>query len=48
LLTASHSRKLDHYLYIHLKYPRDVPKDFLKEFERLVNGFEKHVAATGK
>ena len=26
----------------------DVPKDFLKEFERLVDGFEKHVPATGK
>jgi hypothetical protein len=48
LLTAPHSRKLDHHLYIHLKYPRDVPKDFLKEFERLVDGFEKHVLATGK
>src|SRR5262249_5079835 len=48
LLTAPHSRKLDHHLYIHLKYPRDVPKDFLKEFERLVDGFEKHVPATGK
>ena len=48
LVTAAHSRKLDHHLYIHLKYPRDVPKDFLKEFERLVDGFEKHVRATGK
>jgi hypothetical protein len=48
LLTAPHSKKLDHHLYIHLKYPRDVPKDFLKEFERLVDGFEKHVPATGK
>ena len=48
LVTAPHSKKLDHHLYIHLKYPRDVPKDFLKEFERLVDGFEKHVPATGK
>jgi hypothetical protein len=47
-VTAPHSRKLDHHLYIHLKYPRDVPKDFLKEFERLVDGFEKHVPATNK
>ena len=47
-LTAPHSRKLDHHLYIHLKYPRDVPKDFLKEFERLVDGFEKFVPAKGK
>lgn len=43
LVTAPHSKKLDHHLYIHLKYPRDVPKAFLKEFERLVDGFEKHV-----
>ena len=48
LVTAPHSSKLDKHLYIHLKYPRDVPKDFLKEFERLVDGFEKHVLATGK
>jgi hypothetical protein len=48
LLRAPHSRKLDHHLYIHLKYPRDMPKDFLKEFERLVDAFEKHVPATGK
>jgi hypothetical protein len=47
-LTAIQSKKLDCHLYIHLKYPRDVPKDFLKEFERLVDGFEKHVPATGK
>jgi hypothetical protein len=31
-----------------LKYPGDVPKEFLKEFERLVDGFEKHVPAAGK
>ena len=48
LLTASHSKKLDQHLYIHLKYPRDVPKDFLKEFRLLMDGFEKHVQATGK
>jgi hypothetical protein len=48
LLMAPYSKKLDHHLYIHLKYPRDVPKDFLKEFERLVDGFEKHVPARGK
>jgi hypothetical protein len=46
LLTAPHSKKLDHHLYIQLKYPRDAPKDFLKEFERLVDAFEKQVTAT--
>lgn len=48
LLMAPYSKKLDHHLYVHLKYPRDVPKEFLKEFERLVDGFEKHVPARGK
>jgi hypothetical protein len=48
LVTAPHSKKLDHHLYIHLKYPRDAPKDFLKEFKRLVDGFEKHLPATGE
>jgi hypothetical protein len=47
-LTAPYSKKLDHHLYVHLKYPRDVSKEFLKEFERLVDGFEKHVSAGGK
>ena len=48
LLTAPYSRKLDHHLYIHLKYPRDVSRDLLKEFDRLATGFEKHVPPAGK
>jgi len=48
LLMAPYSKKLDHHLQIHLKYPRDVPKEFLKEFELLVKGFEKHIAVKGK
>jgi hypothetical protein len=48
LLMAPYSQKLDYHLYVHLKYPRATPKAFLKEFERLVDGFEKHVAARGK
>jgi hypothetical protein len=48
LLMAPYSKKLDHHLYVHLKYPRDAPRDFLKEFERLVDGFEKHVSSGGK
>jgi hypothetical protein len=47
-LTAESSKKLDQHLYIQLKYPRDVPKDFLKEFRLLMDRFEKHVQATGK
>ena len=48
LLMAPYSKKLDHHLYAHLKYPGDAPKEFLKEFERLVDGFEKHVPAGDK
>lgn len=42
-LLAPYSKKLDQHLYIHLKYPRDVPKEFLKEFDQLVDEFDKHV-----
>jgi len=44
LVMAPYSRKRDHHLYVHLKYPRDVPEAFLPEFERLMTGFEKHIA----
>ena len=47
-LMAPYSKRLDHHLYVHLKYPREVPKEFLQELERLVNRFEKHVPARGK
>jgi hypothetical protein len=47
-LTAIHSKKLDQHLYIQLKYPRDVPKEFLNEFKVLVDAFEKYVPAPGK
>jgi hypothetical protein len=40
-LAAPYSKKLDHHLYIHLKYPRDASEDFLKEFKLLVNDFDK-------
>jgi hypothetical protein len=43
LLTAPYSKKLDHHLYIHLKYPRDVSKEFAAEFDKLVNAFDEHV-----
>jgi hypothetical protein len=32
LLRAPYSKKLDHHLYVLLKYPSDVPKEFLQEF----------------
>jgi hypothetical protein len=48
LLTAPYSKALDHHLYVHLKYPRDVPRDFLREFSELIDGFDRHVRARGK
>jgi len=48
LLLAPSSKKLDHHLYVHLKYPRNVPKEFLKEFERLMDDFEKHVPVAAR
>ena len=47
-LSAPYSKKLDRYLYIHLKYPSNVPKEFLKNFKRLTNGFEAHAALQAK
>ena len=41
LVMAPYSKKLDHHLYAHLKYPRNVAPEFLKEFEALVNRFEE-------
>jgi hypothetical protein len=48
LLLAPYSKQNNQHLYVQLKYPRDVSKEFLEEFERLVNGFERHVPAKGK
>jgi hypothetical protein len=45
-LDAPYSKKLDHHLYIHMKYPRDVPKEFLEGFKRLTQEFDKHARAT--
>lgn len=47
-LTAPYSRKLDHHLVVRLKSPRDVPREFLREFERLVGEFDRHVVPPGK
>jgi hypothetical protein len=42
-VTAPYSAKLDQHLYIHLKYPHDVSKEFREKFDHLVNSFDKHV-----
>jgi hypothetical protein len=42
LLLAPYSSKRDAYLMVHLKYPRDVSPEFLKQFTELVNSFEKY------
>ena len=45
---APYSKKLDRHLSIHLKYPSNVPKEFLKDFKRLTDEFEAHVAVKAK
>ena len=40
-LAAPESKKHSCYLYVHLYYPPDVSKAFLKDFKKLVNGFER-------
>jgi hypothetical protein len=47
-LSAPYSKKLDRHLYIHLKYPGNVPKEFLRDFKRLTDEFEAHVSDTAK
>ena len=47
-LSAPYSKKLDRHLYIHLKYPSNVPKEFLKEFKGLTDAFETHVGHNAK
>ena len=45
LFMAPETQKHDAYLHVNLKYPTDVPEDFLKDFQSLVNDFEKHILA---
>ena len=47
-LSAPYSKKLDRHLYIHLKYPSNVPEEFLKDFKRLTDEFEGHVSDKAK
>jgi hypothetical protein len=42
-LAAPYSKRLDRHLLVHLKHPSNAPKDFLKDFTELVEGFEKRV-----
>ena len=44
LLTAPNSKKLDAHLWTIIKYPRNAPAEFVRDFEQLVNEWEKHVA----
>jgi len=40
-LLAPYSAKLDAHLYVRLKYPQDAPTEFLRDFEGLVERFDK-------
>ncbi len=43
-LMAPYSKKYDCHLYVHLYYPANVSPKFLKQFQDLINDFEKHLA----
>lgn len=43
LLMAPYSEKLDAHLVAHIKYPRQVPDDFLKQLTGVLNQFERYV-----
>jgi hypothetical protein len=45
---SPYSTKLAAHLYVHLKYPRGAPREFLTDFERLLKKFDKHVAAPAR
>jgi hypothetical protein len=48
LFMAPETLTHDAYLHVTLKYPTDVPEDFLKDFQSLVNDFEKHIPTKAK
>lgn len=48
LLMAPYSKKIDHHLYVHLKYPRHVSDELIDGLKHLANGFNEYVPATGK
>ena len=39
---APYSKKLNRHLSVTLNYPKNVSKEFLKEFIQLIDGFEQH------
>ncbi len=41
LLMAPYSKKLDHHLYVHFKYPSNVKPEFSKKFQTLTERFEE-------
>lgn len=41
---APYSKKLNSHLYIHLKSPRDTTAEFVAEFEKVIESFEKHLS----
>ena len=43
-----YSKKLNRHLFIHLKYPKGVSKEFLNAFKRLTDDFERHVPDKAK
>ena len=43
LVMAPYSVKYDAHLYVHLAYPANVSREFLKEFTGLVDDFEHHL-----
>ncbi len=43
---APYSKKLDHHLYVHFKYPRDVKPEFLKEVQTLIDRFDQYCLGT--
>ena len=47
-LLAPYSRKLDSHLYVHLYFPQDATKEFVREFCELMNGFDKELVPVKK
>jgi hypothetical protein len=43
-IAAPYSGRLDHHLYVRLKYPDGAPPPFVSEFKRLTERFDVHVA----
>jgi len=45
---APYSKKVDHHLDVFLLYPQDAPAEFVRDFQRLVDEFDRYIEIRGR